>query len=271
MESTIPSLVYTFLNNTSMMMMTEFGDGPHNLTKSIEKINIQAYYDDKFDYDELKYSQLDYRGSYVATRKQIDDLAVILIHDLDEIELIYGGITAIGIAIGFLMLNTGQISEKNTKTMIRVSLIELMLCAICIYALGYSLCMHSIGGIIGTGINFEVFNAVPDDECIQYIVLFTCAQFTSSITTGALAERTYVDSQVAFKVMLNVLIFPIVSSWVWGEGFLAKIGYQDFGGSSFHIIGGSCGLVGAAFLGPRLGLFNESLPIQENKIQEKLD
>ena len=71
--------------------------------------------------------------------------------------------------------------------------------------------------------------------------------------------------------MLNVLIFPIVSSWVWGEGFLQSIGYQDFGGSSFHIIGGSCGLVGAAFLGPRLGLFNDSLPIQENKIQEKLD
>ena len=98
-----------------------------------------------------------------------------LIHDLDEIELIYGGITAIGIAIGFLMLNTGQISEKNTKTMIRVSLIELMLCAFCIYALGYSICMHSIGGLIGIGLNFEVFNAVPDDQCIQYIVLFTCA------------------------------------------------------------------------------------------------
>ena len=64
------------------------------------------------------------------------------------------------------MLNTGQISEKNTKTMIRVSLIEFMLCAICIYTLGYSLCMHSIGGIIGTGLNFEAFNAVPDDEII---------------------------------------------------------------------------------------------------------
>ena len=71
--------------------------------------------------------------------------------------------------------------------------------------------------------------------------------------------------------MLNVVIFPVVSSWVWGEGWLSEIGYQDFGGSSFHIIGGSCGLVGAAFLGPRLGLFTESLPVQENKIKEKLD
>ena len=71
--------------------------------------------------------------------------------------------------------------------------------------------------------------------------------------------------------MLNVLIFPIIASWVWGGGWLSKIGYQDFGGSGFHIVGGTCGLVGANFLGPRLGLFNDSLPITENKIREKLE
>ena len=98
-----------------------------------------------------------------------------MIKSLNNLQLIYGGVSAIGIAIGFLMLNTGQISEKNTKTMIRVSLIELMICAFLIYALGYSFCMHSIGGLIGTGLNFEIFNAVPDEECIQYIVLFICA------------------------------------------------------------------------------------------------
>lgn len=86
-----------------------------------------------------------------------------------------------------------------------------------------------------------------------------------------MAERTYVDTQIAFKVMLNVLIFPIISSWVWGEGWLSKYGYQDFGGSGFHIVGGTCGLIGAAQLGPRLGLFQETLPIQENKIRDKLE
>ena len=86
-----------------------------------------------------------------------------------------------------------------------------------------------------------------------------------------MAERTYVDTQIAFKVMLNVLIFPIIASWVWGGGWLSKFGYQDFGGSGFHIVGGTCGYVGANFLGPRLGLFNDSLPIAENKIRERLE
>ena len=71
--------------------------------------------------------------------------------------------------------------------------------------------------------------------------------------------------------MLNVLIFPIIASWVWGGGWLAKYGYIDFGGSSFHIVGGTCGLVGANFLGPRLGLFTDSLPTTENRIREKLE
>ena len=170
------------------------------------------------------------------------------------------------------MINTGTISLKNTKTMLRVSLIENMVCAICIWCLGYQISMDSIGGLIGTGLDFNLFYAVPDSQSMKFIVLFACAQFASAVTTGALAERTYVDTQIAFKVMLNVLIFPIVASWSWGGGWLSKLGYEDFGGSGVvHIVGGTCGLVGAAILGPRLGLFNDSLPIQENKIREKFE
>ena len=59
--------------------------------------------------------------------------------------------------------------------MIRVSLIENMICAFGIYALGYRISMHSIGGLIGTGLDFDFFNSVPDSNAIQYIVLFACA------------------------------------------------------------------------------------------------
>ena len=210
---------------------------------------------------ELSILEKYFRGTSVATSDQIDRLGVELIDSLNNLQLIYGGVSAIGIAIGFLMLNTGTISLKNTTTMLRVSLIENMICAFGIWALGYRISMNSIGGLIGTGLDFDLFMSVADDSAIDYIVLFACAQFTSAITTGALAERTYVDTQIAFKVMLNVLIFPIIASWVWGGGWLSKYGYQDFGGSGFHIVGGTCGLVGAQFLGPRLGLFSDSLPV----------
>ena len=54
--------------------------------------------------------------------------------------------------------------------------------------------MESIGGLIGTGLDFDIFRTVDDEHAIHFIVLFACAQFTSAITTGALAERTYVDT-----------------------------------------------------------------------------
>ena len=54
--------------------------------------------------------------------------------------------------------------------------------------------MDSIGGLIGTGLDFDISRSVPDEQAMKFIVLFACAQFTSSITTGALAERTYVDT-----------------------------------------------------------------------------
>ena len=74
-----------------------------------------------------------------------------------------------------MMLNTGTISIKNVNTMLRVSLIENMVCAICIWCLGYRITMASIGGLIGTGLDFDIFRAVPESESMKFIVLFACA------------------------------------------------------------------------------------------------
>lgn len=71
---------------------------------------IYDYLARQFDYDRLAYTTLDYRGAAVATKEQVDILAVELIKSLNNLQLIYGGVSAIGIAIGFLMLNTGTIS-----------------------------------------------------------------------------------------------------------------------------------------------------------------
>ena len=76
-----------------------------NETQAIDK-----YLADKFNYDDLSYSTLDFRGPAVATKDQVDTLAMDLMKSLNNLHLIYGGVSAIGIAIGFLMLNTGSIS-----------------------------------------------------------------------------------------------------------------------------------------------------------------
>lgn len=50
------------------------------------------------------------------------------------------------------------------------------------------------------------------------------------------------------------------------------MGFMDFGGSGVvHMVGGTCGLVGTAFLGPRLGLYKDSIFALEIKIAEKIE
>jgi Amt family ammonium transporter len=53
---------------------------------------------------------------------------------------------------------------------------------------------------------------------------------------------------------MTLLIYPISGSWVWNAGgWLAKMGFTDFAGSSVVHSVGWASLVAAALVGPRIG------------------
>ena len=55
---------------------------------------------------------------------------------------------------------------------------------------------------------------------------------------------------------MSSMIYPIVSGWVWGDGWLSKIGFHDHGGSGVvHLTAGLAGGIGTYILGPRIGFF----------------
>jgi len=59
-----------------------------------------------------------------------------------------------------------------------------------------------------------------------------------------------------FEAYMIALIYPIITAWTWGGGWLNVMGYQDFAGAGIvHLTGGIAGLVGAIILGPRIGRF----------------
>lgn len=60
-------------------------------------------------------------------------------------------------------------------------------------------------------------------------------------------------------------IYPIVSHWVWSEeGWLLTLGYKDFAGSgAVHATAGICSLVAAIFIGPRIGRFENGVPMEK--------
>jgi Amt family ammonium transporter len=79
----------------------------------------------------------------------------------------------------------------------------------------------------------------------------------ATIVSGAVAERIKYVAFIAFTFVMAMFIYPIVGHWIWGGGWLAKLGMFDFAGSTVvHSVGGWAALAGAIILGPRIGKFD---------------
>lgn len=79
----------------------------------------------------------------------------------------------------------------------------------------------------------------------------------ATIVSGAVAERIKYISFIVFSFAMTMFIYPVVGHWVWGGGWLAKLGMFDFAGSTVvHSIGGWAALAGVIVLGPRIGKYD---------------
>ena len=79
----------------------------------------------------------------------------------------------------------------------------------------------------------------------------------ATIVSGAVAERIKYISFIVFSFAMAMFIYPVVGHWVWGGGWLAKMGMFDFAGSTVvHSVGGWAALAGVIMLGPRIGKYD---------------
>ncbi|HUF63115.1 MAG TPA: ammonium transporter [Verrucomicrobiales bacterium] len=82
------------------------------------------------------------------------------------------------------------------------------------------------------------------------------AATAATIVSGAVAERVKLPSFMIFATLLVALAYPVVGSWHWGTGILAKYGFTDFAGSTMvHAFGGFAALACVLVLGPRRGKY----------------
>lgn len=78
----------------------------------------------------------------------------------------------------------------------------------------------------------------------------------ATIVSGSVGGRIKYLSFIIFSFLLVGLIYPVTGHWIWGGGWLAKLGMWDFAGSTVvHSVGGWAALAGAIILGPRFGKF----------------
>jgi Amt family ammonium transporter len=75
---------------------------------------------------------------------------------------------------------------------------------------------------------------------------------TAALISGAIVERMRFSAYVTFITLWSIVVYSPIAHWVWGGGFLAKMGALDFaGGTVVHVNAGVAALVTAIVLGPR--------------------
>jgi Amt family ammonium transporter len=126
---------------------------------------------------------------------------------------------------------------------------------------GYSFSFAGSGSILGDA--SKVFlkgigpNSISDlaktiPEYIFIVYQLTFAAITVALASGAYIERMKFSAWILFSVLWMTLVYLPVAHWVWGGGFLAKLGALDFaGGTVVHVNAGIAALVGALILGKR--------------------
>ena len=118
----------------------------------------------------------------------------------------------------------------------------------------------SILGIAGTPDFFVTGNydsSIPGYVFLMFQTVF-CAT-AATIVSGAMAERTKFSSYLLYTIILSGVIYPISGHWIWGGGWLSELGFQDFAGSTaVHMVGGVTAIIGAKFVGPRIGKYDKN-------------
>src|SRR5689334_21639181 len=161
----------------------------------------------------------------------------------------------------------GLVRSKNALNTMMMSFISLGFIGVLWAVIGYSLAFADGSDYLGgttwallKGVGFE-----PKAGTTIPHYLFMCYQGTFAIITvalisGAIVERMRFSAYVVFMCLWALVVYSPVAHWVWGGGWLAKMGALDFaGGTVVHVNAGVAALVAAICTGPRSDFKSQAL------------
>ena len=174
---------------------------------------------------------------------------------------------------GLALFYGGMVRSKNVlSVLIQVATVFSLLVILWVFY-GYSLAFSGEGPWIGNldkallkGVTLEslaaTFSAgVSLPEYVFVAFQATFAGITGALIVGAFAERARFAAVLLFSVLWFTFGYLPLAHMVWAAGgFLFEKGALDFaGGTVVHINAGVAGLLGAYFVGKRVGFGREAL------------
>ena len=213
-------------------------------------------------------------SSAAVAHDELGDPSLTLKVGLDTTWVIFSSLLVFFMNTGFAMIESGFCQSKNTVNILTKNLIVFGLSTIAYWAIGFGLMFSNGNDFIGfqglfltgadnsplTGEDYAgIFRSlswtgIPLKAKFFFQLMF--AGTAATIVSGAVAERIKFSAFLLFSSLFVGFAYPITGHWIWGDGWLARLGFIDFSGSTaVHTVGGCAALVGAFLLGPRLGRY----------------
>ncbi|MFH0880533.1 MAG: ammonia permease, partial [Lentisphaerota bacterium] len=177
--------------------------------------------------------------------------------------------------LGFGMVESGLCRAKNTVNILAKNFIVFGISSMAFYFLGWGLMfgdgnllvglkgLFMVGGAdnspaVGGAYQgvYSALNWTGVPIWAKFFFQLVFAGTAATIVSGAVAERIKFHSFMIFSFVLVAVMYPITGHWIWGGGWLQKLGMWDFAGSTVvHSVGGWAALAGILLLGPRVGKY----------------
>lgn len=181
---------------------------------------------------------------------------------MNTVWVMLGAILVILMQGGFILLESGSTRMKNAGHIAGKTIVTFGIGSLVFWAVGYAF-------IFGEHANFFVglshffysgYQIDGTDLSSSVFFLFQLAFATIALTIafGGFAERAKFSTYVIFSILFSVIVYPVVAHWIWGGGWLAEHGKQDFAGSTVvHLTGAMAALATTILLKPRIGKYNK--------------
>ena len=171
---------------------------------------------------------------------------------------------------GLALFYAGLARAKNVLSILMQCFAITCMVTLAWVAVGYSIAFGDGGSsnawyggfdkvfLAGIGVA-TVKGSIPETVFAMYQMTF--AIITPALVIGAYAERVRFSGMLLFSLLWLLLVYCPVAHWVWGDGWLQKMGLMDFaGGTVVHLNAGMAALVAALVLGRRKGFPETPMP-----------
>jgi ammonium transporter, Amt family len=186
---------------------------------------------------------------------------------IETIWVMVAAVLVMFMQVGFLFLEVGFSRQKNAGTIVPKVLANFSIAGLCYWAVGFALAFGGSGWFAGTEGTFlgttnpDLFPALAFSSAAvpaKFFFQFVFCAVSLAIVWGTTLERIKFGAYLIYAVVFSALIYPIISHWIFGGGWLqSSFGMQDFAGSTVvHLIGATGALAALLLLGPRHGKYD---------------